>query len=208
MNAHMKTYRKYQCEYCSKTFKYKELMEKHTQISHENVKIYCYYYNNKKICPYDTECIFLHEESRICKFGNLCERLFCMFRHEIEIAEEQVNISEMIGIDVVNIIEIVETETIEGDSEEKIVNIDEPDDVELNNEVSNCTFVNPSQTDQHVNEARFKCDKCDFSLERQTILNDHKVVNHNWCSVCYSNFSNQENLKKHIKKRHSKKKAN
>ena len=88
------------------------------------------------------------------------------------------------------------------------MNIDEPDDGELNNEVSNCTFVNPSQTDQHVNETRFKCDKCDFSSERKTILNDHKVVNHNWCSVCYSNFSNQENLKKHIKKRHSKKKAN
>ena len=94
-----------------------------------------------------------------------------MFRHQIEIAEEQVNGNEIIGIDVVNIIEIVETETIEGDSENvegiKIVNFDEPDDGELNNEVSNCTFVNPSQTDQHVNETRFKCDQCDFSLERK-----------------------------------------
>ena len=110
------------------------------------------------------------------------------------------NTDETIGMDDANLIEIVETEIIVLESENievnTIVNIDEPDDVELNNEIPNCTFVNPSQADQNWNDPSFKCDKCDFSSERKTILNDHKVVIHNWCSVCYSNFSNQENLKK------------
>ena len=135
-----------------------------------------------------------------------------MFKHEIDNAVEQVNSDETIGIGDVKIIEIVDTEIIEEEIENveviKIVNIDEADDVELNDEVSNSTFVNPSQADQNLNDPRFKCDKCDFSSERKTTIDDHKVTNHNWCSVCYSNFSNQENLTKHIKKRHSKKKAN
>ena len=206
MNAHVKTHKQYECDHCSKTFKYLELKEKHTKISHENVKIYCYYYNNNKICPYNQECIFLHEESMSCKYGNLCERLLCMFKHEIETAEEKIE-------NDVNIIEILETEIIEEESETaveeiKIVNVDEQDDVELNDEISNCTFINPSQADQNLNDLKFKCDKCDFASARKAFVNDHKVAIHNWCSVCYSNFSNQEKLKKHTKKQHSKKKAN
>jgi hypothetical protein len=88
------------------------------------------------------------------------------------------------------------------------VNVDEQDDVELNDEISNCTFINPSQADQHLIDLKFKCDKCDFASARKTFVNDHKVAIHNWCSVCYSNFSNQEKLKKHTKKQHSKKKVN
>ena len=213
MKAHVKTHKKYECDHCSKTFKYQELKEKHTQISHENVKIYCYYYNNKKICPYDNECIFLHEESKSCKFGNLCERLFCMFKHEIETAEEQGSIEETIENDDVNFIEIIETEIIEVESDNvveniKIVNVDEPDDMDLNEEISNSTFIKPSQADQNLNDKKFKCDKCDFASARKASIDDHKVVTHNWCSVIYSNFSNQENLKKHMKKRHGKKKDN
>ena len=26
--------------------------------------------------------MFAHEESEVCKFGNLCERKLCMYRHE------------------------------------------------------------------------------------------------------------------------------
>ena len=87
----------------------------------------------------------------------------------------------------------------------KIVNVDEPDDMELNEEISNSTFINPSQADH---DKKFKCDKCDFASAGKASLDDHKVITHNWCSVCYSNFSNQENLKKHMKKRHGKKKDN
>ena len=34
-----------------------------------------------KTCPFGEECIFLHEVSRKCKYGKLCERLKCMFKH-------------------------------------------------------------------------------------------------------------------------------
>ena len=34
------------------------------------------------ICLYEDECIFIHEESEICKFGKGCDRILCMFKHE------------------------------------------------------------------------------------------------------------------------------
>ena len=63
-------------------------MQKHIQATHDDVTIFCHYFNNQKDCPYDDECVFVHEESAICKFGNGCERLLCMFKHEIDKSEE------------------------------------------------------------------------------------------------------------------------
>ena len=52
------------------------------KISHESLKIYCHYFNNSKTCPFDDECVFLHEDAEICKYGAQCERNNCMFKHE------------------------------------------------------------------------------------------------------------------------------
>ena len=40
------------CEICGKTFKYEEIKQKHTAIAHENVKIYCHYFNNRNEFPF------------------------------------------------------------------------------------------------------------------------------------------------------------
>ena len=82
MTAHLRNCKQNKCEVCDKTFKYEELKKKHMLITHENFRIYCHFYNNEKTCPYDKECVFLHEESQICKYGTLCERTYCMFKHE------------------------------------------------------------------------------------------------------------------------------
>ena len=37
---------------------------------------------NKKTCPYDEECVFLHEDSKLCRYGENCERTYCMFKHD------------------------------------------------------------------------------------------------------------------------------
>ena len=82
MEAHMKTCKTSRCELCYKTFKYEDLKKKHTLITHEGFKMYCHFFNNGKTCPYDQDCVFLHEHSTICKYGPVCERLYCMFKHK------------------------------------------------------------------------------------------------------------------------------
>ena len=74
----------YECEECGKVFKVESILEKHNEAAHEDIKLYCYYFNNDKDCPYDDDdgCIYLHEDSQPCKFGSGCERQLCMFKHE------------------------------------------------------------------------------------------------------------------------------
>ena len=94
INAHVKTHKSFSCDQCSKCFKYMDAKAKHVKVVHENVKLYCHYYNNNKQCPYKEECLFLHEASGKCKFGALCERTNCMFEHandEENDANESVN---------------------------------------------------------------------------------------------------------------------
>ena len=65
------------------------------------------------------------------------------------------------------------------------------------------TFMNPSQFDKTSKSSMFKCEKCDFAASKQDIIENHKELIHNWCPVCFSNFNNQKNLKKHIKNAHN-----
>ena len=103
-SAHSKIH-KYKCEQCEKSFKYLDIKRKHVAISHENGKFYCHYFNNKLTCPYAEECIFLHKDSTLCKYGLVCERNLCMFKHEIdhEVAEKESDsdkTSQIIIVDV------------------------------------------------------------------------------------------------------------
>ena len=118
-----KNHKKYSCDQCDKTFKYEDTKEKHIKISHENLKIYCHYYNNEKECPFDDDCVYLHEDSVDCKYGDLCERDMCMFKHE--------------SCDEIN--------------EREEDNDDEYDDEDGDGDTSNRTFINPLLT-KHVEE--------------------------------------------------------
>ena len=83
---------KYECDECDNVFKYEIVLEKHIEAAHEDVELFCHYFNNDKDCPFEEECIYIHEESDNCKFANNCERKFCMFKHvnteECETAED------------------------------------------------------------------------------------------------------------------------
>jgi hypothetical protein len=81
MYAHRKKHRMHKCDRCDKTFKHLGIMKKHVLIAHENVKLYCNFYNNLKTCPFGKECIILHEDSKFCKCDSICQRNFCMFKH-------------------------------------------------------------------------------------------------------------------------------
>ena len=77
------------------------------------------------------------------------------------------------------------------DESSKIIDIDDLEDMEHQSDVSNTTFLNPSQDDKPVGAKLFKC---------KISINDHKEQYHNWCSTCFSSFCSQENLKNHTKK--------
>ena len=84
----MKSHVVYSCEHCERTFTNHDIKEKHVKISHENVKLFCYFYNNNLECPRDAQCIFLHEQSENCKYSKRCEREKCMYKHTYDISEE------------------------------------------------------------------------------------------------------------------------
>ena len=88
LNAHMKSHVVYSCDQCERNFTNQDIKEKHIKISHENVKLFCYFCNNKLECPRDAQCIFLHEKSVNCKYGKMCEREKCMYRHNTDVAED------------------------------------------------------------------------------------------------------------------------
>ena len=59
--------KKFGFDECDKVFRFEALLEKHKEAAHEDVELFCPYYNNDKDCPFDDECIYLHEESENCK---------------------------------------------------------------------------------------------------------------------------------------------
>ena len=78
---------KFECDECDKVFRYEQILEKHKEAEHEDVQLFCHYYNNEKECPFEDDCIFAHEDSEKVKFGGNCERNMCMFKHEDLVTE-------------------------------------------------------------------------------------------------------------------------
>ena len=37
--------------------KIKPVLEKHKEAAHENVELFCHYFNNEKDCPFDNNCM-------------------------------------------------------------------------------------------------------------------------------------------------------
>ena len=133
MSAHVKKHEKHKSEQCNKSFKYLDLKKKHILIRHENVKLYCHFFNNDKTCPFYEECIFLHKDATFCKYDGMCERNFCMFKHRKKIEEHD-------HIEPDEIIDAIENISVSVVDEEDVVR----DEInELDN--ANTTFYNPSQ---------------------------------------------------------------
>ena len=116
---------RYSCEVCEKTFQCEDIMSKHQNLAHENLKLYCNYFNNSKNCPFKEDCVFLHMVSKNCKFGIECDRKMCMFRHEA--------------------LEDVVEKNVETADQSEILDVDEEDVSNEENEPSNKTFNKPSQ---------------------------------------------------------------
>ena len=85
---HKKKHGKFSCDKCECEFNFEGVLEKHMDVVHKSIKIFCHYYNNNKEYPYKDQCIYAHEVAKERRFGNDCERIMCMFRHEEHHPEE------------------------------------------------------------------------------------------------------------------------
>ena len=184
LKAHFKIHvERYSCEVCERTFKCEDILSKHQKIAHENLKLYCHYFNNSKTCPFKEECIFLHKISKECKFGFECDREMCMFRH--------------------GVVEEVTEKNIETADQSEILDVDDEEETNVENESSNKTFNNPSQADKSdKSDELFRCEICDFASVMKSTIENHKELLHNLCTKCGSSFTSQKKLKSHIKNYH------
>ena len=182
LSAHLKNHKEYPCDKCEKVFNYEEARSRHKTAVHEHVKIYCHFFNNKKVCPFEKQCIFLHEDSQDCKYGKICEREYCMYKH---VEDETGDDGEKNAEDVVENNHTVEEINLE----------DEVSNISLND-----AFVNPPQ---EISEL-FKCDKCDFQACFVYMIENHTTDDHPmYCCRCKEEFKSKTQCRKHKQKIHN-----
>ena len=76
--------KRFHCGTCGMTFVLRWRLHKHLE-SHQEGKstTICYYFNNKKPCPFENVgCKYLHEEADDCKYAGLCSRKMCQYQHD------------------------------------------------------------------------------------------------------------------------------
>ena len=148
---------KFECDECDKIFNYESTLEKHKQAVHEDVELYCHYFNNKKECPYDDQCLFLHEESKTCKYGKSCERMMCMFQHD---EKDDASDGES------------EKDTSEEDESEEETSDIEPclEKVQKSIEIVSALLEQVCP--------KLKCQQCEFEAKNQNGLNMHMKSKH------------------------------
>ena len=135
LNAHLKTCKVNKCHVCDKTFKYTDLLKKHKLIAHKNFKIYCHFFNNEKSCP-NKECVFLHEDSTMCKYDSVCERQYCMYKHGLEKESDENEFDR-----TVNENGIIEESNVDKNQEESDEEITLKNTIDQNEECGNIIIV-------------------------------------------------------------------
>ena len=137
---------------------------------------------------YEKECIYLHEESGLCKYGEDCERQNCMYQHK-RVKTIKSN------IDNENIQDVIDASDDDSSDEEKheTEDIDSETDGEDDTERIDQTFVNPSQSDDGNTDEEIKTDEHDAIEE---------VINYE-CEVCIFKTTDGKRFKRHQFENHS-----
>ena len=178
LNAHKKTHRTHVCGECEETFKFEDILEKHKAIKHGNLRIFCSFFNNELECPHGEKCVFLHEHSDKCKYGEACERNNCMYKHKKDTTMGDDDEKEEVEDNGENETDEEENEN----SEDESVNNDNDDECEN-------TFYNPSQSEDEKSDAKsdieeiteselVKCELCIFETKDEKRIKRHTFENH------------------------------
>ena len=65
------------------------------EASKRDNRIYCHFFNNKKICPFEAKCKFRHEASPPCRRNDLCLMKKCMFQHNFQSSSNELRENQM-----------------------------------------------------------------------------------------------------------------
>ena len=149
----------------------------------------CHYFNNGKTCPYENiGCMFLHQHSERCYFGDRCKNKLCQFKHReiIENENDRDNEEESVN-ELANKFEKLSDEekyeskdllcTLYCKSYEYHRCSQEHYDILKGCDVMNITedFVDDTEEDVAV---FYPCDKCDARFDDHTNLKTHFETNH------------------------------
>ena len=75
--------KKFNCDKCDKVFALEWRLQKHQKIHTDHRLPKCHYFNNMKICPFESiGCMFDHSLSDLCKYGKNCNKKLCSFQHK------------------------------------------------------------------------------------------------------------------------------
>ena len=211
LDAHKKKHVTHKCNKCDNTLVNQEIKEKHIKIAHENEKLYCHYFNNEKVCPFEDKCVFLHEKSDACKFGKSCERINCTFRHELY--EDDSDTEEDDNVDNEN---TFNDENVQSDAERTFINpsqfqdedfdkvVDETLDKTVDQVVNETVdeAVEENLNDQAHEPENFKCELCIFETTNETRFKRHTFENHSVkgkykCRQCLQEFEGRKTFSSH-----------
>ena len=162
---HKKKHGKFSCDKCEREYNFEGVLEKHIDVVHKSMKIFCHYYNNNKDCPYSDQCIYAHEDAVDCMFGNDCERILCMFRHVEHIPDDE--------------------DSDYGDSDGDQTENDNENDINtVHMKDLKPILKKVEEAMEKVNELLKKksdnltCDECEFEAKNANGLNMHKKAKH------------------------------
>ena len=85
-------------------------------MSHENVKLYCHFFNNERTCPFANLCICLHEDAEICRYDRMCECTLFMYKHSKKVDEPKNDESALI----IDAVETISVSVVDEEDDEEI----------------------------------------------------------------------------------------
>ena len=163
LSSHQEKHGRFPCEKCEKIFSFEVLLEKHMTAVHGKMHIYCHYYNNNKQCPFSEECIFAHKIAKECIYGNQCERMYCMFKHDEHFQNNEEESDDENEIDENECEEIYDLDTVRlSDIEPVLAKVE----------------IAMKKANDLLKGAKLNCENCDFVAKNQNGLNMHKKAKH------------------------------
>ena len=199
MRAHLKNHREHVCETCDKSFKYQDILEKHISITHEDAKLYCHFFNNETTCPFEKDCVFLHENSSQCNYGALCERNLCMYKHLKNSHDEQLD-----GVEEDEVIDVSELneETDIPDNEKTFFNPYREAAASRINENEESLVDLVENKNEEIEAEEFKCELCIFKTTDKKRFTKHQKEIHSVkgkyvCTMCERPFDSRKEFNGH-----------